>query len=129
MPTFSKRSSKELGTCHYLLQDLMNRAIKETDFTVICGFRDKAQQEKAFAEGRSRAKWGQSKHNSWPSMAVDVVPYPIDWDDVDRFETLGIVIQRCWDEMPIEARGGWKLVWGKGFKGLVDYPHWELQKV
>jgi peptidoglycan L-alanyl-D-glutamate endopeptidase CwlK len=129
MPSFSKKSRDRLATCHYLLQELMNSVIKETDITVLCGFRDKAEQERAFAEGKSKARWGESKHNSYPSMAVDIAPYPIDWNDITRFEELGAVVMRHWEEMPLAKRGGWELRWGKSFKGLVDYPHWELRSV
>ena len=67
-----------------------------------------------------RARWGQSKHNHKPSLAVDVVPLPLDWEDIPAFEKLGEKIMAKAKELGI------KIKWGKNFKGLVDYPHWEL---
>ena len=81
---------------------------------------EKAEQEKAYKSGTSKAKWGQSKHNSKPSLAVDVVPLPLDWNDIPAFERLGEAVMKKADELNI------KIKWGKNFKGLVDYPHFEL---
>ena len=39
-------------------------------------------------EGRSKLSWLESKHNCEPSRAVDIAPYPIDWDDRERFSHL-----------------------------------------
>lgn len=129
MPSFSARSKGHLATCHYLLQELMNSVVTEYDISILCGFRDWAEQERLFLAGKSRARPGASKHNSVPSMAVDIAPYPIDWNDTARFEQMGAVVFRHWEAMPLATRGGWELVWGKGFKGLVDYPHFELRQV
>ncbi len=122
MYVFSKRSKKNLLTCDEKLQMLINEVIKETDCSVICGYRGEEAQEKAFNEGRSRARFGQSKHNDMPSSAVDVVPSPLDWDDLDAFNHLGEMIMSKAKELDI------KIKWGKHFKGLVDYPHFELVK-
>lgn len=129
MPKFGVTSQKRLSQCHYLLQELMNSVVAEYDITVLCGFRDKVEQERAYAEGKSKARWGQSKHNFMPSMAVDIAPYPIDWNDISRFEEMGKVVFKHWEQMPIEKRGGWELRWGKNFKGLTDFPHFEIRQV
>jgi len=39
----------------------------------------------AYNSGRSKVKWPDGKHNRSPSMAVDAAPYPIDWQDRERF--------------------------------------------
>ena len=52
------------------------------DCTIVCGHRNEIAQNLAFAENRSQLKWPNSKHNKWPSNAVDVAPYEtsgIDW--------------------------------------------------
>ena len=120
MNKFSERSNRNLSTCKAPLQQLMNEVIKVTDCSVICGYRGKKAQEQAFTDGKSKARFGQSKHNDYPSSAVDVVPYPLDWMDIDSFNRLGDVIEKKADELGI------KIKWGKHFKGLVDYPHYEL---
>lgn len=129
MPKFSQKSLDKLHDCHPLLQMVMLLAIKKTDFSVICGFRGEKEQNEAYASGNSKLKWPQSKHNKTPSEAVDIVPYPIDWNDIKRFETLGQIVLQTWEtDVAEEDRKGWELVWGKNFKGLVDYPHFELRR-
>ena len=96
-------------------------AVAETEkCAVICGFRGRYEQEKAYNTGKSKAKFGQSKHNLKPSMAVDVVPLPLNWEDIPAFERLGEVIMKKAEELNIKVK------WGKNFKGLADYPHFEL---
>jgi peptidoglycan LD-endopeptidase CwlK len=85
MPKFSQASLDKLSTCHPDLQILFNEVIKYVDCTIIEGFRDKDAQNKAFAEGKSQRQWPDGNHNQLPSLAVDVAPYPIDFNDVKRF--------------------------------------------
>jgi peptidoglycan L-alanyl-D-glutamate endopeptidase CwlK len=106
----------------------MYEAIKVTDFSVICGFRGEKEQNEAYARGHSKLKWPQSKHNQTPSMAVDIVPYPIDWNDELRFRTLGAVVKEIWSQLPEEKREGWSLSWGGDWKTFKDLPHFELRK-
>ena len=51
---------------------------------IVCGHRGEADQETARRKGASRAKWGQSAHNTLPAAAVDIAPSGptggIDWD-------------------------------------------------
>ena len=81
MYRFSSRSKANLATCSKNIQDLFNQIIKDFDCTIVEGHRNQERQEKMFLTGRSKARWGQSKHNTLPSEAVDVVPYlrGIDW--------------------------------------------------
>lgn len=128
MPKFSARSLKNLEQCHPLLQLLMYEAIKVTDFSVICGFRGEKEQNEAYDRGNSKLKWPQSKHNQTPSLAVDIVPYPIDWNDERRFRTLGTVVKEIWAQLPEEKKEGWSLSWGGDWKTFKDFPHFELRK-
>lgn len=89
MPTFSTASQQKLFTCHPELQLLFREVIKYFDCTVIEGFRNEADQNKAFAAGNSKLKWPHGKHNQSPSMAVDVAPYPIDWNNTKRMYWFG----------------------------------------
>lgn len=84
MPKFSTISQQKLFTCHQDLQVLFREVIKYYDCTVLEGFRNEADQNKAVAEGHSKLKWPNGKHNKSPSCAVDVIPYPINWKDEDR---------------------------------------------
>lgn len=120
MNTLSKRSMQKLNTCHSDLKRLIEAVAEDEKCAVICGFRGRYEQEKAYYEGRSKAKWGASKHNLKPSHAVDVVPLPLDWNNISSFEKLGEKIMKKADELGIKVK------WGRDFKGLKDYPHFEL---
>lgn len=120
MPTFGTASVARLRTAHPKLQSIMNACIQETDFTVLCGHRDQTEQESAFAAGKSKEHWPNSKHNSLPSLAVDIAPYPIDWNDLTRFQALLEVVQRIANEQGIKVR------FGRDFSTLHDWPHVEL---
>lgn len=85
-------SLAQLGTAHPDLQRLIKLvsqyvdagALKYagiTDIAVLCGYRDKAGQDKAFKDKASKLQWPKSKHNRMPSDAVDVVVYPVNYQD------------------------------------------------
>jgi len=82
---YSERSKDKLATCHPDLQKLFSYMLKYRDHTILCGRRDKATQNKAFENKSSKLKWPHSMHNRNPSYAVDVAPYPIDWEDENAF--------------------------------------------
>lgn len=81
MYLFSQTSKNKLATCHQDLQTLFNEVIKYVDCTVVCGYRTKAEQEKAKADGFSKVGY-PGTHSTKPSIAVDVAPFEygaIDW--------------------------------------------------
>ena len=94
MPRFGGTSKKRLNTCDEDLVDLFNEVIKYFDCTVLEGHRGKDLQNKYYDEGKSKVKFPYGKHNESPSHAVDVVPYPVDWNDTDRmyYFALGFVV-------------------------------------
>lgn len=120
MPKFSVRSQNNLSQCHPDIQKVMNEVIKFTDFSVLVGYRGKEDQDKAVADGHSNLAWPDSKHNKHPSLAVDIAPYPIDWDDINRFFYLAGVV------LTIAQQNGINLKWGGYWTSLKDYPHFEL---
>jgi peptidoglycan LD-endopeptidase CwlK len=120
MPTFGKISLERLKTCDKRLQDIAHAAIKRTDFSVACGHRGEQEQNEAFARGFSKLKFPKSKHNKTPSLAMDLVPFPVDWKNLKRFDALAVIVK---DEA---ARLGVKLVWGGDWVKFRDRPHYEL---
>lgn len=106
MSKFSNTSAQRLGTCHEDLQAVMNTAIKKVDFTILCGHRNQADQDKAFTEGHSKLKWPHGEHNALPSNAVDISPYPLDWNDRKSFIDLSKVILGVADDLGIKLRWG-----------------------
>ena len=120
MPNYSEQSLAKLSTCHEDLRKIFNEVIKVMDVTILEGHRTQDKQQKAFEEGKSRAMWPMSKHNKYPSNAVDVAPYPIDWDDRERFFRLAGLVQGIASQMGIEVN------WG-GDWSFFDGPHFELK--
>jgi peptidoglycan L-alanyl-D-glutamate endopeptidase CwlK len=128
MPVLGTKSKERLATCHPLLQRVLKSAILDFDFSVICGVRTAEEQNRAYDIGASRLRYPQSKHNSTPSMAVDITPFPLDWNDTLAFRALAVVVKRHWDAIPLAEREGFRLVWGGDWARFVDMPHWELSK-
>jgi peptidoglycan L-alanyl-D-glutamate endopeptidase CwlK len=121
MNRFSSHSLAQLKSCDDRLQEIMNRAIKEYDFSILCGYRNEHDQNEAYDTGHSKLKWPKSMHNRFPSLAVDIAPYPINWSDSVAFCELSQIIKRIAEELMIP------IVWGGDFAHFVDMPHWELK--
>lgn len=85
MPLFSAKSKDRLRTCDDRLQRIFEEVVKHFDCTILCGFRGYDDQMRLYREGKSQLKHPYSRHNVYPSMAVDVCPYPIDFEDLNRF--------------------------------------------
>jgi len=84
MPYFSTSSKQKLKTCDPELQILFNYVIKYFDITIVCGERGREEQDHAFQNGFSTVSYPHSMHNKEPSLAVDAVPYPIEWGNTER---------------------------------------------
>ena len=122
MPSFSKRSTDNLATCHRDLQKVAHEAIKHFDFTVIQGHRGKAEQNKAYREKKSKLQWPLSYHNKLPSLAMDCVPHPLNWQDKASFDKMGAVMKEAAKTV------GVKIKWGGDFRDWYDGPHVELSE-
>ena len=85
MPRFGKRSLKNLSECHIDLQRLLMEVIKHYDCSVIEGERGEEEQNVLFHAGKSKLVFPDSNHNKKPSLAVDVIPWPVDWNDKIQF--------------------------------------------
>lgn len=114
MPKFSRKSEDKLFTCAAPLQLVFLEVIREYDCTVLCGHRSKKKQDEAFRTGHSKLCFPNSCHNSKPSMAIDVAPYPIDWNDTKRFYHFGGYVLGC------AAALGWRLRWGGDWDSDFD---------
>lgn len=122
MPTFSQTSLDRLATCHPDLQRLFNDVIQYRDCSILVGHRCEADQDVACATGKSHTPWPTSKHNSEPSMAVDAAPYPLVWEDIQRFKDFADFV------MGRAAELGIKIRWGGTFKTLCDLDHFEIDQ-
>ena len=106
MPRFGKRSISRLKTCDQKLQELFYEVVKHFDCSILEGHRGEEGQNKAYADGKSKVKYPNGKHNQNPSIAVDVAPYPIDWSDRDRFHYFGGFVLGVAKEMGMNIRWG-----------------------
>ena len=104
-----------MGTCTDNLQRVLDRAMSYQimDFTIVCGHRNEAAQNEAYSVGNSTKQWPNSKHNSFPSIAVDVAPWPIDWKDNLAFARLSGIIEAAASEEGVALRwgGDWDRDW------------------
>lgn len=135
MYSYSSRSRKNLSTTHKLIQLIFNEAINTIDISILEGHRGEKEQNEAYEKGTSQVRYPNSKHNSYPSMAIDAVPYPIDWNNKER---LTLFAGKILGIASVILKGtGYKLVSGIDWDddgdtkdhNFLDYPHFELQKV
>lgn len=128
MPEFSQKSLNRLNQCHPKLQQLFLEVIKETDCTVICGYRTKAEQDDAFYKGTSRVKWPNGKHNKFPSLAVDVWPCPVPRKENKELDSDSLVWDTFADVVLTKAMElGIDITWGGSWDRFPDKPHFELK--
>lgn len=128
MPKFSKISEERLNTCHPLLQTLMREVIKNYDCTILCGHRNKEDQDKAFEGGFSKVKFPNSRHNQMPSLACDALPFPIEWSDSRKHYHFAGYVQATADRLGIKIRWGGDFNQDGNLKNdrFLDIPHFEL---
>ena len=81
MPRYGKRSKERLKGVNTKLVNVLNELIKIMDVTIIEGVRSKERQAELLEKGATKVKY--SRHME--GKAVDLAPYPIDWEDRERF--------------------------------------------
>lgn len=144
MANFGSKSKERLMTCESDIQRVLELAIQKYDFVVLCGVRTPEEQFELFKQGRKlvNGKWEKtgstvtnidgkttkSMHNYIPSKAVDIAPYPIDWNNLDRFKELSKVILDCAKELGISLTWGadWDMDGNIEEHKFKDFPHYEL---
>lgn len=134
MPAFSERSLQRLQTCHVDMVTLFTEVVKHFDCTILEGHRNEEKQNAAFAAGRSKLKYPKSKHNRLPALAVDVVPYPINWQDTDRMRYFAGLVQGMAIMLKTQGRMTHNIRWGGDWdrdtqlndNHFMDLPHFEL---
>lgn len=134
------QSRERLGGVHPNLVKIVKRAIELTtvDFMVLEGVRTEARQKELYAQGRTTpgkiVTWTMnSKHRIQPDgfgHAVDLVPYPIDWEDPIKFDTIALAMKSAACELGLENRLRWGADWDQDGnpreKGELDSPHFEI---
>lgn len=114
------RSLQNLSGVHPDLVAVVKRAIQITtqDFTVIEGVRNIERQRQLVDKGASKTM--NSRHIT--GHAVDMVPWPVDWNDLERFKVVSEAMKEAAEELNIP------IVWGGDWKSFYDAPHYELNR-
>ena len=102
MYKFGRRSRERLKGVDSRLVNVLNELIKMMDVTVIEGLRSAERQEELLKKGATKVKY--SKHME--GKAVDLAPYPIDWEDRDRFYYMGGMVRGIAKQLGIKIRFG-----------------------
>ena len=130
MPKFGRTSRKRLESCHKDIQEVFKEVVKHYDCSIVCGHRGEKEQNEAYDKGNSKVKYPRGRHNKFPSNAVDVAPYPIDWADRDGFILFAGFV------LGVASQKGIGLRWGGDWDGdfdlsdnqFDDLVHFELKK-
>lgn len=144
----SQRSLNALANVDDRLVKVVKRAIEitEQDFLVVEGLRSKEQCYINWGKGRTVAqcqakgvptKYAQPKlaKVTWLSnplssnhysangigKAVDIVPYPVDWNSIPKFLKIADAMKKAAKEL------GVSIVYGGDWAASKDYPHFELK--
>jgi len=102
MPHFGKRSKQRLEGVDDRLVKVLNKAVEYFDITIIEGLRSQERQNQLVEEGKSKTKFG--KHVQ--GKAVDIAPYPVDFNARDDFHYLGGFILAIAMSMGVKIRWG-----------------------
>ena len=132
---FSRTSLDRLSEVHPALQDLCFAVLQRHDCTVVYGKRTVSEQQRLVEEGLSKTM--NSKHLEQPdgsAHAVDLAPYPIDWDNTKRFYYLaGMMIALAPLHLPagyvLRYGGDWDMDNDLDDQRFMDLVHFELRKV
>lgn len=125
MSVFGKSSLEKLQGVDQRLQDLAHRVVLEHhDCKVIYGLRTEAEQQKLVAEGLSRTM--NSKHLT--GKAIDIAPYPIDWENTKRFYYFAGMVLAVAQGMGLKIRwgGDWDMDDVLDDQTFMDLVHFEL---
>lgn len=150
-----RRSLERLQGVHPDLVRVVLRAIELTtqDFMVLEGVRTDKRQRELYGQGRTagelviagvdpklakpglqKVTWTlKSNHFKQPDgcgHAVDLVPYPVDWNTISKFDAIADAMAQAAKELGVSIRHGadWNHNGRRREKGESDNPHFELSK-
>lgn len=154
------RSLARLASCHPDIQRVVKRAAAnasaDEDFTVLEGVRTREQMMVNYGKGRTAAQcvakgvgasyaqpkaakvtWlnnpfasAHAKQADGYSHAVDLAPWPIDWNNLARFDRMAELVLAAAKQEGVDLR--WGADWNQNGKprerGETDSPHFELAR-
>lgn len=134
--TFTPKEIQRLETIHPKLRAVIYEAGQSLDFYIVCGLRNKIDQDLAFEKGFSKVRFPNSKHNKSHdprfgesiSDAVDLCPFPIDWNDRNKFYLIYKAMIAASKKLNIPIRSGADFNQDGNLKNdkFIDLPHYEL---
>ena len=131
MPAFSQKSLDRLNQCDVRLVDIFTEVVKHFDCTVLEGYRDFDTQFKYWQQNKTKVQYPDSKHNKQPSLAVDAIPYPVDWQDRERmcyFAGHVMAIAKTMFNTTLRWGGDWDLDTDLADNKFDDLPHFEIRE-
>lgn len=145
MNRYSESSRRQLATCHPDLRLVMATVLPEFDHKVIEGHRPTERQKELYAQGRTEpgeiithvdGVTKKSRHQSYPSEAVDVMPWPMDWGDRERMTFFAGVVLGTAARLLADGKITHRIRWGGDWdrdtevkdNSFDDLPHFELVK-
>lgn len=128
MNLYSNNSQRHLNTCCEELQQIFAAVLQIYDCTIIEGHRTKEIQDEYFRTKKSKVEYPDSQHNALPSNGVDVAPYPILWNDRERFVHFAGIVKG------VAAEKGYTIRWGGDWDNdndlkdqtFMDLVHFEI---
>jgi peptidoglycan L-alanyl-D-glutamate endopeptidase CwlK len=133
-----EKSISRLVGVHPDLVRVVKRAISisPVDFTVLEGVRTPERQKELYAQGRTKPgnivtwtlKSNHFKKADGYGHAVDLAPWPIDWNDAKRFDAMAGAMHLAAKLEGVNIRWGadWDRDGKPREKGESDSPHFEL---
>jgi len=152
MGAFGNSSLKQRDTMDSDIKLIFDEVVKRFDISLIEAHRTAERQHEHWQKGRVlkeilldpkvRDNWEivnkdnvvtykdgyekESRHQEYPAIAVDVVPYPSMWSDVEELDALAEVVYEVQDELFAEGRITKKIV--RGYElWKFDRPHWQYK--
>ncbi len=131
MASFGKTSNNRLRTVHPLLRLLFEAVVEDVDCKILEGHRGETLQNELFRAHpqRSKVPWPNSKHNVYPSKAIDAAPWPVpDWNDREAFLLFGAYVKGRADALGVRIRwgGDWDGDGSTRDQTFDDQVHFEL---
>jgi len=129
MNKFSTSSLDRLKTVEPELQELFHHVLQIHDCSILEGFRDEATQNQYYADGKSKVEYPDSKHNRYLSRAIDVAPYPIEWENTKRFYYFAGIVKGVAAGLGVDIRygGDWDSDNDLDEQTFQDLVHFEIK--
>lgn len=125
---FSQASLEKLKGVHPDLIKVVTLALakSEVDFKVIEGLRTQERQNQLYVQRKTKTL--KSRHLT--GHAIDIVPLPLDWNNITAFGKVAKAMFEASRELKIPIRwgGDWNRNGSSKDEPFYDGPHFELLK-